>query len=125
MTCDLCGHDFSARPEVGIAVVTGAGADFGRFCSRFCAIHALVSSVSRDLADGPAGRGWRAGELVELLHDGDLERVEFVEGERENLTSGPEGKDPPAGSGGEYGSPAAVDRRALVARLVWAARRAM
>lgn len=67
VTCDLCQLDFSEHPEVQVLVRVGAEQrDWGRFCSRACAVHALVSSMSKDFADGdrPTAHRWRRGELV-------------------------------------------------------------
>jgi hypothetical protein len=73
--CDFCRTDYSANQERQVSVMIGHDQtfDFGLFCSRFCAIHALTASISRDLADGAAPRVWRASDLV--LPDGEREKA--------------------------------------------------
>jgi hypothetical protein len=61
-TCDLCEQDWSGGPAVAVTVSRG-GERFGSFCSRWCAVHALLATLSRDVADGPSALIWRADTI--------------------------------------------------------------
>ena len=63
MKCDLCQAEAPEgfRRPVHINVEKK---HFGEFCSRFCAIHALLAAISADVADGQAPRQWENGQLL-------------------------------------------------------------
>lgn len=64
MKCDLCKAEGMPDAFPGQVTIDNRNSPFGWFCSRFCAVHALVSAISTDLADGYFGpRQWMCGEL--------------------------------------------------------------